>query len=56
MVLQGFGHSVISTDDNVKWQKQRSHFTEAFLPNASLAQVSKTKIIPTFFGGGGGLE
>jgi cytochrome P450 len=35
----GFGHSVISTNDPEKWTKQRSHFTEAFLPNASLAKV-----------------
>ena len=35
----GFKHSLISTDDNDLWRKQREHFNEAFLPNASLAKV-----------------
>ena len=31
--------SIISTTDNDNWRKQRDHFTQAFLPNASLKKV-----------------
>ena len=31
--------SIISTTDNDNWREQRNHFTQAFLPNASLKNV-----------------
>ena len=31
--------SIISTTNNDNWREQRDHFTQAFLPNASLKQV-----------------
>lgn len=33
------GDGVLSTTDNDSWREQRSHFTEAFLPQASLATL-----------------
>ena len=35
----GFKTSLISTDDDDYWRKQREHLAEAFLPMASLAKV-----------------
>lgn len=33
------GGGVLSTTDNAAWREQRSHFTEAFLPQASLSKI-----------------
>jgi cytochrome P450 len=33
------GDGVLSTTDNAMWREQRMHFTEAFLPQASLAKL-----------------
>eukprot|EP00930_Biecheleria_cincta_P059218 TRINITY_DN44978_c0_g1_i1.p1 TRINITY_DN44978_c0_g1~~TRINITY_DN44978_c0_g1_i1.p1 ORF type:complete len:617 (-),score=92.27 TRINITY_DN44978_c0_g1_i1:36-1886(-) len=35
----GFMDSIISTTDNEHWREQRKHFSEAFLPLSSLAQI-----------------